>query len=262
MRPTLCQDTLVPIVDAVILRHKGLDEKIVLILCCKTSAGFDFTQEQLLVSPRQVGDITWWEARRREGDGVTEPRVSLRSHSPRLGEMCGRSCDSFTYPMPTCWSKLRNSSSPPFFFTRKLVIGKAKANVQPHLLYWWRAHMQRGPEGSLILLEAKGSQGRGTERKYLTSPSPPFKMQVANRGKVGAKVIGTQFHLSIETMFCRLIFSNILPAVCPATSIGFPVSVKWCWWFEKNTSIVYIDLIMARTWSNSASFLEGPHSFM
>lgn len=110
MRPTLCQDTLVPTVDAVILRHKGLDERMVLILCCKTSAGFDFTQEQLLVSPRQVGDRTWWEARRRRSHGAT----SLGSHSPRLGEACGRSCDSFTYPMPTCWSKLRNSPSPLF----------------------------------------------------------------------------------------------------------------------------------------------------
>lgn len=86
--------------------------------------------------------------------------------------------------------------------------------------------MQRGPEGFLLLWEAKGSQGRGTERKYLTSASPSFKMRVANRGKVGAKVTRTRFHLSIKTTFCRLTFTNVLPAVCPTTSIGFPASVK------------------------------------
>lgn len=80
MRPTLCQDTLVPTVDAVILRHKGLDERIV-----------DAVKRVLvLISLRSN---CWfppgrWETElggKREGDGVTEPRVSDPTH-PALGK--------------------------------------------------------------------------------------------------------------------------------------------------------------------------------
>lgn len=80
-------------------------------------------------------------------------------------------------------------------------------------------------------------------------------MRVANCRKVEAKATGKRFHLSTKPTFCPLSFTNILPAVWPTTSVGFLVSVNDVGGLKKkNRSIVYIDLILVRTWSNTAFF--------
>lgn len=80
MKPTTCRITSVSTVDLVVLKHKRLNERVVLILCCKTSVGYDFTHEQRLkVFSR------WWGIKfgTKPGSGRDqEPEASLESWSP------------------------------------------------------------------------------------------------------------------------------------------------------------------------------------
>lgn len=130
MKPTTCRITSVSTVDLVILKYKGLNERVVLILCCKTSVGYDFAREQRLkVFCRQVGDKAWYKAWKPWRPGARSESWVLEPTHPALGKHADASCNNLTYPMPPCWSKLRN-----IFMAGKRVI--AKANAWPHWLCW------------------------------------------------------------------------------------------------------------------------------
>lgn len=133
MRPTTCHVTSVSTVDLLILKHKGLNERVVLILCCKPSVGYDFTHEQWLkVFSRQVGGKAWHKAWKRWRPGATSESWVLDPTLPALGKHADASCNNLTYPMPPCWSKLMN-----IFVAGKRVI--AKTNAWPHWLCWYQA---------------------------------------------------------------------------------------------------------------------------
>lgn len=218
MKPTACRVTSVSTVDLLILKHKGLNERVGLIWCCKTSVGYDFTCEQWLkVFSRQVGGKAWHKAWKWWRPGATSESWVLDPTHPALGKHVDASCDNLTYPMPPCWSKLRN-----IFIARKRVI--AKANAWPHWLCWCQApcvkeEVLRAPA---LLLEAKGSQGGDTKRKYLTFSFSSFKMGNRNCRRAGAKVT-EDFHLSMITAVSSPP-QTFSPAVCP------PANVFWFLW--------------------------------
>lgn len=126
MKPTTCRVTSVSTVDLVILKHKRLNERVVLILCCKTSVGYDFTHEQRAQGFLQVVGV-WHKAWRRWRPGVRSESWVLEPTHPALGKHADASCHNLTYPMPPCRSKLRS-----IFMARKRVT--AKANAWSHLL--------------------------------------------------------------------------------------------------------------------------------